>query len=97
MEKTKKIKLSNFVIDLLFKEKMEYIRLESEHFTLFGLYILLLLIDVMVIIFLKAVVLDAYSWFGIIVLFVLIAIEAKQIIDFRKLQESTNELLEKHK
>jgi hypothetical protein len=78
--------MGDSAISLLKRERELYEKLETEHFFRFACYVVLLMVDFSVIIFIRAVTLDAMAWAGIIFLFVLIAIEVKQVLDYRKLK-----------
>ena len=79
------------VIRLLHKERKFAERQQRFHFLNFAAFTLILLLDFIIIIYTKAVTLNAYSWAGIIFLFVLMAVEAKQYLNFKEKKENIDE------
>ena len=80
------------VIKLLKKERLFYESKQKFHYLTFASFALILLLDFIVIIYTKAMTLNAYSWAGIIFLFTLLGVEAKQYLEFKELKESVDDL-----
>lgn len=79
------------VIKLLRKQRLYYEKQQMFHYFTFAAFGLILLLDFIIIIYTRAVTLNAYAWAGIIFLFVLIAVEAHQYIQFKELKESVDD------
>ena len=78
------------IISLLHKIRKYYEQKQRFHYLTFAAFTLILLLDFIIIIYTKAVTLNAYAWAGIIFLFTLIGVEAKQYNEFKKLKESVD-------
>ena len=83
--------MSEEIIKLLHKQRKYYERQQRFHYLTFAAYALLLLLDFIIIVYTRAVTLDAYSWAGIIFLFALMGVEAKQYLEFKELKESVDD------
>jgi len=83
--------MENNVIKLLHQERRYFLKQQKFHYILFVVFNFILLFDFLVIIFLRSTTLDGYGWSGIIFLFVLISIEAKQYMEFKRLKETVDE------
>ena len=79
------------IITLLHKQRKYYEKHQRFHYLTFAAYALILLLDMVIIVYTRAVTLNAYSWAGIIFLFVLLGVEGKQYIDFKELKESVDD------
>lgn len=79
------------IIRLLRKQRQYYEKQQKLHYVNFAALTLILLLDFIIIMFTKMVVLNAYAWAGIIFMFVLIGVEAKQYNDSKRLVESVDE------
>lgn len=78
------------IIRLLHKQREYYEKKQRFHYLTFAAFTLILLLDFIVIIYTRAATLNAYSWAGIIFLFVLIGVEAIQYNEFKNLKESVD-------
>lgn len=83
--------MKNDIINLLHKQRKYYEKQQRFHYLTFASFCLILLLDFIIIIYTRAITLNAYAWAGIIFLFVLIGVEAKQYIDFKELKESIDD------
>ena len=79
------------VIKLLKKQRKIYEEREKFHYKSFAAFTLILLLDFIIIIYTRAITLNAYAWAGIIFLFVLMGVEGKQYLEFKKLKESVDD------
>ncbi len=79
------------IINLLHKQRKFYEKQQRFHYFAFAAFTLILLLDFIIIMFTRAITLNAYAWAGIIFLFVLIGVEAKQYDDFKALKESVDD------
>lgn len=79
------------IINLLHKQRIYYEKQQRFHYLTFAAFTLILLLDFIIIIYIEAVTLNAYAWAGIIFLFVLIGVEAKQYNEFKELKESVDD------
>ena len=79
-------------IKLLHDERKFYEKNQKFHYKAFAIYTLILMLDFLVIIYTRAITLNGYAWAGIIFLFVLIGVEAKQYNNFKALKESVDDL-----
>lgn len=79
------------VMTLLHKQRKYYARQQKFHYMTFAIYSLILMLDFLVIIYIRAVSLNAYAWAGIIFLFVLMGIEAKQYSDFKSEKQKVDD------
>lgn len=79
------------IITTLKNQRKYYAKQQRFHYLTFGIYSLILLLDFIVIIYTKAISLNAYAWAGIIFLFVLLAVEAKQYLNFKEMKESVDD------
>ncbi len=83
--------MKNDIINLLHKQRKYYEKQQRFHYLTFAAFTLILLLDFIIIIYTRATTLNAYSWAGIIFLFVLIGVEAMQYHEFKKLKESVDD------
>jgi len=81
----------NNVIRLLRNQREYYEKQQKFHYLTFAAFTLILLLDFIIIIYTKAITLNAYAWAGIIFLFTLIGVEAKQYNEFKQLKESVDD------
>ena len=88
----KKNKPKESIITLMHKQRKFYESQQKKHYFHFAVLTLILLLDFIIIIFTRAVTLNAYAWAGIIFLFVLIGVSAKQYNEFKALKESVDDL-----
>jgi len=79
------------IIKILYKQRKYYEKQQKFHYFTFAAFTLILLLDFIIIIYTKAVTLNAYAWAGIIFLFTLIGVEAKQYNEFKELKESVDD------
>jgi len=80
------------VIKLLRNQRIYYEGQQKFHYVSFAAFTLILLLDFIIIMYIRAVTLNGYSWAGIIFLFVLMAIEGKRCIEYKLLKESVDDL-----
>ncbi len=80
------------IITTLRKQRNHYAKQQKFHYLTFAAYTLILLLDFIVIIYTKAISLSAYAWSGIIFLFVILAVEGKQYLNFKEMKESVDDL-----
>ena len=80
------------IISLMHKQRKFYEEQQKKHYFHFAAFTLILLLDFIIIIFTRAITLNAYAWAGIIFLFVLIGVSAKQHNEFKALKESVDDL-----
>lgn len=78
------------IINLLHKQRKYYEKQQKFHYLTFAAFSLILLLDFIIIVYTR-VPLNAYAWAGIIFLFTLIGVEAKQYNDFKELKESVDD------
>ena len=83
--------MKNEIINLLHKQRTYYEKQQKFHYLMFASFALILLLDFIIIVYTRAVTLDAYAWAGIILLFTLLGVEAKQYKDFKELKESVDD------
>ncbi len=76
------------IIQLLHKQRKYYEAKQKFHYLTFAAFALILLLDFIVIIYTRAITLNAYSWAGIIFLFTLLGVEAYQYDEFKAKKES---------
>ncbi len=79
------------IIELLHKQRKFYEKQQKRHYFHFAALTLILLLDFIIIMFTRMITLNAYAWSGIIFLFVLIGISAKQYNEFKSLKESVDD------
>ena len=79
------------IIQLLNKQRKHYEKQQKFHYLTFAAFCLILLLDFIIIIYTRAITLNAYSWAGIIFLFTLLGVEAKQYNEFKGLKESIDD------
>ena len=79
------------VIKLLHNQRKFYESRQKFHYNSFAAFTLILLLDFIIIIYTKAITLNAYAWAGIIFLFVLMGVEARQYLEFKRLKESVDD------
>ncbi len=82
--------MKNDIISLLHEQRAYYDKQQRFHYLTFAAYCLILLLDMIIIGYTK-IPLNAYAWTGIIFLFTLIAVEARQYIEFKDLKESVDD------
>ncbi len=82
--------MKNNIINLLHKQRKYYEKQQRFHYLTFAAFTLILLLDFIIIIYTKAITLDAYAWAGIIFLFTLLGVEAMQYNEFKSLKESVD-------
>jgi hypothetical protein len=85
------MKKNKTVINLLHIQRKYYEKQQRFHYLTFASFVLILLLDFIIIVYTRAVTLDAYAWAGIIFLFTLIGVEAKQYNEFKQLKESVDD------
>jgi len=78
-------------IKLLHNLRRVYEAEQKFHYMTFAILSLLLMLDFIIIIYTKAVTLNAYAWSGIILLFTLIAVEGQQYRHYTELIESVDD------
>ncbi len=83
--------MKNDIINLLHKQRKYYEKQQKFHYLTFAAFTLILLLDFIIIIYTRAVTLNAYAWAGIIFLFTLLGVEAKQYHEFKELKESVDD------
>ena len=83
--------MKNDIINLLHKQRKYYEKQQKFHYLTFASFTLILLLDFIIIIYTRAVTLNAYAWAGIIFLFTLLGVEAKQYLEFKELKESVDD------
>ena len=66
------------VIRLMHDIRKDYCAQQHWHYLTFASFAIILLLDVIIIIYTRAVTLDGYSWAGIILLFTLLLVEGLQ-------------------
>ena len=79
------------IIQLLHKQRKYYEAKQKFHYLTFAAYSLILLLDFIIIVYTRVVTLNAYAWAGIIFLFTLLGVEAKQYHEFKELKESVDD------
>ena len=79
------------IINLLHKQRKYYEGKQRFHYLTFAAFSLILLLDFIIIVYTRAVTLNAYSWAGIIFLFTLLGVEAMQYKEFKELKESVDD------
>ena len=79
------------VITLMHNERKFYEKQQRKHYFHFAVLALVLLLDMIIVGYTK-VPLNGYAWAGIIFLFTLLGVEAKQYKDFKELKESVDDL-----
>lgn len=79
------------IIRLMNQMRKGYEAQQKFHYLTFAAFMLILLLDFIAIVYTQAVSLDGYAWAGIIFLFVLIAIEARQYYVFKELKENVDD------
>lgn len=79
------------VISLLHKLRKYYAKHQMFHYLSFAALAIILLLDFLIIIYTQAESLNAYAWAGIIFLFVLMAVEGKQYMDFKELKANVDD------
>lgn len=84
-------KYDDNVVRMMSNLRKYYERQQRFHYLTFAAYTLILLLDFIIIIYVRAVHLNAYAWAGIIFLFTLLGVEAKQYNDFKQLKESVDD------
>ncbi len=82
--------MSEKIITLLHNQRKHYEKQQKFHYLTFAALALLLLLDLIIITYTQ-VPLNAYAWAGIIFLFTLIGVEAKQYNEFKALKESVDD------
>lgn len=80
------------VIHLLNTQRKFYEKKQIFHYINFAAFSLILMLDFIIIIYVRAITLNAYAWAGIMFLFVLMGIEAIQYKEFKLLKESVDDL-----
>ena len=83
--------MSEDIINLLHKQRKNYEKQQRFHYLMFAAFALILLLDFIIIVYTRAVTLNAYAWAGIIFLFTLLGVEAIQYHEFKKLKESVDD------
>ncbi len=83
--------MKNEIIKLLNKQRKYYEDKQKFHYLTFAAFTLILLLDFIIIIYTRAITLDAYAWAGIVFLFTLLGVEAKQYHEFKELKESVDD------
>jgi hypothetical protein len=73
------------VIRMLHDIRKHYYSEQKFHYLTFAAFAMILLLDIIIIIYVRAITLSAYAWAGIILLFVLMAIEGIQYKRFSNL------------
>ena len=79
------------IINLLHEQRKYYEKKQRFHYLTFASFALILLLDFIVIIYTRAITLNAYAWAGIIFLFTLLGVEGKQYTEFKELKESVDD------
>lgn len=77
-------------ITILKNLREEYSAAKRFHYLSFAAFVLILLLDIIIIIYVRAVNLDAYSWSGIILLFVLLSVEGIQYKKYARLEDQVD-------
>jgi hypothetical protein len=85
------MKAEESIIRLMNKQRKGYADQQRFHYLTFAAYSLILLLDFIVIIYTRVITLNAYAWTGIVFLFVLMAVEGKQYLHFKKEKENIDE------
>ena len=82
--------MSETIISLMHKERKHYEKQQRFHYLSFAALALILLLDLIIVGY-TAIPLNGYAWAGIIFLFTLLGVEAKQYTDFKELKESVDD------
>ena len=86
------MKKNEHAIGLMKEKRKFYQERQSFHYRSFAAFALILLLDFIIIIYTRAITLDAYAWAGIIFLFVLLSVEGIQYKKFKELKQSVDDL-----
>ena len=74
--------MTDSVIKILNMQRKQYASEQKFHYFSFAAFSLILLLDIVIIIYSRAITFDAYSWSGIILLLVLMFVEGIQCNKF---------------
>lgn len=78
------------VISMLRNIRQEYYEAQKFHYLMFAAFALILLLDFIIIIYVRAESIDWYAWSGIIILFTLLFTEAIQYTHYKKKKDSVD-------
>lgn len=78
-------------ISLLHSLRSQYCFQQTFHKRMFMSFALILFLDIIIIIYVRAITLDVMAWSGIIFLIVLMMIEGIQYIKYKELKESVDD------